>query len=166
MRGIFFPMVLFVAVLGALTTLMILQPDPWWSRVAATVSGIVGSSQQTSGWQPNPPVETARPENKHRTARRGLRAGGEGSVTVVAVPMPERTETPHAFPLAPEVMRDLKGSEKSDVLARFGVPDATVTGADLGQLRERLIYVDPTTRRKTMIVLVNGSVVGAETYTT
>jgi len=53
---------------------------------------------------------------------------------------------------------------RSAVLANFGPPDATVTGADVGQLRERLIYLDAPTRRKTSILLVDGKVIGAETY--
>lgn len=58
----------------------------------------------------------------------------------------------------------MTGVLKSEVVTTFGAPDATVVGADR-QLQERLVYVDATTGRKTMIFIVDGKVTGAETYT-
>jgi len=55
------------------------------------------------------------------------------------------------------------GTARSALVALFGPPQATVAGADLGQLQERLIYLDPPTKRRTLISLVNGSVTFAET---
>ena len=54
--------------------------------------------------------------------------------------------------------------KKSAVLASFGRPEATVAGADAGHLFERLLYLDASTRRTTLIFLVDGDAIRAETY--
>jgi len=54
------------------------------------------------------------------------------------------------------------GMAKSSIMATFGPPEATVSGAD-GQLRERLVYVDKKTGRKTFVFLANGNVSSVET---
>jgi hypothetical protein len=54
---------------------------------------------------------------------------------------------------------------KADVLASFAAPAATVTGADAGQLLERLLYLDASTRRTTLIYFMDGKVIRAETFT-
>ncbi len=87
------------------------------------------------------------------------RSGGLEESMAVTVTL---TDTPRHFPLAQEI---IKGMTKSAVLASFGPPEATVTGADLGQLRERLLYLDALTTRKTLIFFVDGDVIRAETYT-
>ena len=81
------------------------------------------------------------------------------AVTVTLLPP---TDTPRRFPLAQEV---IQGMKKSAVLASFGPPEATVTGADVGKLFERLLYRDASTRRTTLIFFVDGNVIRAETYT-
>ena len=54
--------------------------------------------------------------------------------------------------------------KKSAVLASFGRPEATVAGADAGHLFERFLYLDASTRRTTLIFLVDGDAIRAETY--
>ena len=80
------------------------------------------------------------------------------TVTVIALPV---TDAPR-FPLAQEI---IKGMTKSAVLASFAAPAATVTGADVGQLLERLIYLDASSKRTTSIYFVDGKVIRAETFT-
>ena len=72
------------------------------------------------------------------------------------------SDTPRRFPLAQEI---IKGTTKSAVLASFATPAATVSGADVGQLLERLIYLDASSKRTTSIYFVDGKVIRAETYT-
>ena len=54
---------------------------------------------------------------------------------------------------------------KSAVLASFAATAATVTGADVGQLLERLVYLDTSTRTTTTIYFMDGKVIRAETFT-
>ena len=53
---------------------------------------------------------------------------------------------------------------KSDILAAFGPAQATVTGADLGQLHERMVYVNRSTGEETVILFLNGKVRTIRTY--
>ena len=80
------------------------------------------------------------------------------TVTVIALP----PTVPARFPMAQEI---IKGMTKSSVLASFTTPAATVTGADVAQLLERLIYLDESSKRTTSIYFVDGKVIRAETYT-
>ena len=61
---------------------------------------------------------------------------------------------------------DIKiGAAKPDIIAIFGPPQVGVTGADRGQLQERLIYTDRSTGQRTTIAVVDGKVTSAETVT-
>jgi len=80
-----------------------------------------------------------------------------------SIPAPSvHTSSIYRFPLAPEIVA---GSTRADILNTFGPPAATITGADLGRLQERLVYIEKSTRRKTLISILNGRVVAAQTYT-
>jgi len=83
-------------------------------------------------------------------------------VVSVDPPTPRAPEVHYRFPLADEIQ---SGTARTTVMARFGPPLATVTGADRGQLLERLIYADKANNRRTQIWLVNGKVTAAETLT-
>ena len=53
---------------------------------------------------------------------------------------------------------------KAAVLANFAAPAATVTGADVGKLLERLLYLASTGTTTTMY-FIDGRVSRAETFT-
>jgi hypothetical protein len=80
------------------------------------------------------------------------------TVTVISLP----PTVPARFPVAQDIS---KGMTKSSVLASFATPAATVTGADVAQLLERLVYLDPSSKRTTAIYFVDGKVFRAETHT-
>ena len=56
------------------------------------------------------------------------------------------------------------GATKADTLAIFGPPQASVAGADRGQLQERMIYTEKSTGKNTIIAVINGKVTSADTF--
>ena len=158
MRGLVYSVVFLVAAIVIGVGFLILRPQSWWPQAAATFSAITGKvlgnvESRTSPFAKPKPVE------KSRTARPQPRSSALDESMAVTITL---TDTPRRFPLAQEI---IKGMIKSAVLASFGPPEATVTGADLGQLRERLLYLDALTGRATLIFFVDGNVIRAETYT-
>jgi hypothetical protein len=158
MRGIFYSVLFLVAAIVIGVGFVILRPQSWWPQAAATFSAINGRSlgkveSRTSPFAKPKPVE------KSRTARPQPRSSALEESMAVTVTL---TDTPRHFPLAQEI---IKGMTKSVVLASFGPPEAMITGADLGQLRERLLYLDALTSRTTLIFFVDGNVIRAATYT-
>lgn len=160
MRGLFNYVVVLIAAIVIGVGFLILRPQSWWPR-APTFSAIIGKERGNVESRTSP-FAKPKPVEKSQTARPQPRSSAsEGSVTVTVIPLPP-TDTPRRFPLAQEI---IKGMKKSAVLASFGPPEATVTGADVGQLLERLLYLDASTRRATLILFVDGNVIRAETYT-
>jgi len=165
MRQLFFPVLILIAMLVIGTVLMIMRPNSWWPQVAGTISAVIGRSAVGSSGPLPSPFSDGKAEKKNKGV---ALSGGNGSVTVEVVNVPPNGSTgaaqsagaSHPFPLASEIAN---GTAKSAILERFGPPQATVTGADRGQLRERLLYVEPATQKKTVIFLVNSNSVGAET---
>ena len=160
MRGLFGPVVFLCAVLLIAIGYLLLHPESGWRQATAAFTAITEGSfakpPQTSSAKPTPmPMEKSRTARPERSA-----TAPEESVTVTIEPLPPK-QTLRRFPLIPEIT---KGTAKSAVLATFGTPDATVTAADRGQLLERLLYRDTSTRRATLIFFVDGNVIRAETY--
>ena len=161
MRNLFYPVVFLIAAIVIGVGAVILRPQSWWPSAAATLSAITGKALGKTESRPSP-FAKPNPVEKSRTALPPSHSiAQEGSVTVTAIVLPS-TYTPPRFPLAREIS---KGMTKSAVLASFGPPEATVTGADVGQLLERLLYLEASTRRTTLIFFADGSVTRAETYT-
>jgi len=159
-RGLFYPVVLLIAAIVIAVGFLILRPPYWWPR-AATFSAITGKAPGNAESRTSP-LAKPKPVEKSQTARPQPRSSAsEGSVAVTVTLLPP-TDTPRRFPLAQEV---IQGMKKSAVLASFGRPEATVTGADVGKLFERLLYLDASTRRTTLIFFVDGNAIRAETYT-
>jgi hypothetical protein len=166
MRGLFGPVVFLCAVLLSAIGYLLLHPENGWRQATAAFTAIAARNsapkpQQSSSAKPTPmPMETPMPMASRTARPERLSAVPEesGSVTIMRLPP---TETLRRFPLIPEIR---KGTAKSEVLATFGTPDATVTSADRGQLLERLLYRDKSTRKATLIFLVDGNVIGAEAY--
>jgi hypothetical protein len=159
-RGIFNYVIVLIAAIVIGVGLLVLRPQSWLPR-AAIFSAITGKAPEKVESRTSP-LAKPKPVGKSHTAASPPRSSAsEGSATVTVTLLPP-TEAPRRFPLAQEIVRGMK---KSAVLARFGRPEATVAGADAGQLFERLLYLDASTRRTTLIFLVNGDAIRAETYT-
>ena len=160
MRGLVYPVVFLIAAILIGVGFLILRPQSLWAPAVASLSAIAGKVHGQSGSHPSP---FSRPKavEKSRAARPLPRSSAsEGSVTVTVIAFPPIA--PPRFPLAQEI---IKGMTKSSVLASFATPAATVTGADIGHLRERLIYFDASSKRTTLIYFVDGKVIQSETYT-
>jgi len=158
MRRIIFPVVLLIASIMIGVTLLVIRPQSMWAPV---VAALTGKSNEKTGSPPSPFAKTKTVE-KSRPARPGPRPDESSeAVTVNVLPSPA-ANTPRRFPLAQDVV---KGMTKAAVLSNFSTPTATVAGTDVGQLLERLVYVEPSTRKTTFIYLADGRVIRAETYT-
>jgi hypothetical protein len=156
MRGIFVPLMVLAAALIAALGLLIFKPQSW-SQVTAAVAGVIAPAKPAAtaaARTDSTPLEARRKPHARESA-----AGREGS-EAAAAPLLAVPATPRPFPLPGDI---LPGTARSAVFARFGPPEAAVTGADLGKLRERLIYIDKANGRRTHIFLLNGNVTGTET---
>jgi len=158
MRRIFLLIFALIVVLVACTGLLLYRPSVWPAAAARIGASPFGS----------PPADRespfAMPEPKP-------------TVTIVPTPVPPSDAAQWAKPVSPEnavsasveyrfpTRTDIRvGTSKPEILASFGPPQATVTGADRGQLQERMIYTERSTGKKTLIAVVNGKVTSAETY--
>jgi hypothetical protein len=161
MRRLVYPVVFLIAAILIGVGFLILRPQSLWEPAVASLSAIAGKLHGQSGSHPHPsPFSSPKAIEKSRTARplpRSSASDGSVTVTVIALPI-----APPRFPLAQEI---LKGMTKSSVLSSFATPAATVTGADVAQLLERLIYLDESSKRTTSIHFADGKVIRAETYT-
>jgi hypothetical protein len=160
MRGLIYPVVFLIAAIMIAVSFLILRPQSLWAPAVATFSAIAGKVHGRAESHPSP-FSKPKAVEKSRAARQlPPSIASEGSVTVTVIPLPPIA--PRRFPLAQEIS---KGMAKSAVLASFGAPTATVTGADVGELLERLLYLDESTMRTTLIYFVDGRVIRSETYT-
>jgi hypothetical protein len=162
MRGLVYPVVFLIAAILIGVGFLILRPQSLWAPAVASLSAIAEKLHGQSGSHPRPsPFSTPKAVEKSQAARALPRSSAsEGSVTVTVIALPPIA--PPRFPLAQEI---IKGMTKSSVLASFTTPAATVTGADVAHLLERLIYLDESSKRTTSIYFVDGKVIRAETYT-
>jgi hypothetical protein len=152
MQRMFFVVLLFIAVLGTCTVVLLFQPSLWpevATRIGAATSEAPRSADRASPF--------SKPEPKHRAAKQRAILKPPDSDEEPAPPEPVR----YPFPTGTDIT---VGASKQDVLAAFGSPEIAVTGADFGRLQERLIYIERLTGKKTFISVVNGTVAGAETY--
>ena len=160
MRGLIYSVVFLMAAIVIGVGFLILRPQSLWAPATAALSAITGKAHGKAESLPSP-FAKSKPVEKSRAPRPlALSTESEGAVTVTVIALPV-TDTPR-FPLAQEI---IKGMTKSAVLANFAAPAATVTGADVGQLLERLVYLDTSARTTTTIYFIDGKVVRAETLT-
>jgi len=158
MRRIFPLVFALIVVLLACIGLLLYRPS-LWPEVAAQIGAY--------------PVEApARGERESPFAK----VEPQIKVQLPTLPPPDTTQQQKPTPVenatsTPAVYRfptgaDIKiGATKPDIIAIFGPPQVGVTGADRGQLQERLIYTDRSTGQRTTIAVVNGKVTSAETVT-
>ena len=158
MRRIFLFSLALIVVLVACIGLLLYRPSLWpkaAARLGVTVPEFVPAERA------NP---FATPEAKEASNKLPTPVAPSAATLASEVRSPEPPGTASAnyrFPTRADIR---VGTSKPDILANFGPPQATVTGADRGQLQERLIYTEPSTGRKTAIAVVNGKVASAETF--
>jgi hypothetical protein len=158
MRSLFYPvLLLIVAMLGGLIWL-VFRP-PWMSQVPQTLAAVFAKKEDPKADKPSPMEE-----QKKQPAKKSANVREPVQMTYRVEMQPMQPNVPPAiaprFPLASSVSA---GTARAALLASFGQPDATAVGSDTGQLRERYVYVDKATGRKTFISLLNGNVISAET---
>jgi hypothetical protein len=169
MRGLFYPLVMLIVSLIVLVGLVFVRPQAWWPEGPRNVSQLL---QLAAPAKPipaaNPAATTAEPPaTKGGIGAKGLAKanqpqliGAKDSGTEVA----DRTPPPNKKYPFPTAERVIAGTPQTTILAAFGRPEVKVTGADAGEIRERYVYVDRQTGRKTYIALVNAVVTGVQTF--
>jgi hypothetical protein len=158
MRRIFLFTLALIAVLVACTGLLLLRPSLW--REAAARIGVAPVATPSPGERDSPfatPPPTAPSKVPTKLAASPSSDEREPATPQSAPPAPVK----YLFPIATAIN---VGTSKSDVIAAFGLPAATVTGADVGRLNERIIYLDRAAQKKTVITIVNGKVASSATY--
>jgi hypothetical protein len=161
MRSLSYFVLTLVGVLLVGVTLVLVRPQSWLPQASASIYNLFGRPA-TPADKPSPLAEKSKPESAHKAspqAHRALEAAASPETPAPGAP-PAVIEQHYPFPLAGQIA---SGSSKNSIIASFGRPEATVTGADTGQLRERYIYWDRATGRKTYIFLINAVVTHAET---
>jgi hypothetical protein len=159
MYRMFYPIVALTVVLVGGIIWLISTPPAWWSQVSATLASVTGRSPTAKSAPPSTSPEKPNPLGRKKASHPGQ---SDWRVEILesnpSASAPAATERP-PFPAAQDVQ---PGTARSVILKTFVPPGATVTGADVGQLRERFIYIDKTTGRKTVIFLTNGFVSSIE----
>lgn len=160
MRRLFFSVLALIAVLLTALGLMVFKPS-WWNQATVGLSLLrVNSASAVSSDRASPfAKDEPREDTKRHFTSRILGPADVPGAPAPGQPIPIKPA--YSFPREPEVA---VGTSKSDVLAAFGQAQATVTGADLGQLYERLLYVDQSSGEETLIVFLNGKVRAVRTY--
>jgi hypothetical protein len=147
-----------IAALVACIGLLLYRPS-LWPEVAARLGASAPEFVPAERADP-----FATPEIKETTAKLPTPVAPSDTLEQSQVPSPEPSggaSLIYRFPTRADIP---VGTTKPDILATFGPPQATVTGADRGQLQERLIYTEPKTGRKTAIAVTDGKVTRAETF--
>ena len=160
MRRITYSVLTLVIVLSACTGLLIFRQS-WWPEVSARVSDVVARSGSKDSANRISPFA----EPKKDVASKPVAVAVRPSPPQESAITPPTSQTPaevtYPFPDASEIS---SGTSKASILAVFGPAEVVVTGADFGQLNERLVYRDKLTGKRTVISTVNGRVSGAQTY--
>jgi hypothetical protein len=158
MRRIFFFTLSLIAILVACTGILLFRPSLWpqaAARIGATVAEAPRAADRDS---PFAKAESQAALNRKPVVLAVATAQPEAAPPQTVIPL--RAEYP--FPTRADISLD---TSKPDIVANFGPPQVSVTGADRGQLQERMIYTERTTGKKTVIAVVNGKVTSVETLT-
>ena len=169
MRSLFYPIVMLIVSLVVLVGLVLVRPQAWWPEGPRNVSQLL---QLAATAKPIP--RATPPETK---AEPPATKGSIGAKVLAKAKQPEliaandwgaeiaaRTPPPdkkYPFPIAEHIVA---GTTQTMILSAFGRPDVKVTGADTGEIRERYVYVDRETGRKTYIAMVNAKVISVQTF--
>ena len=169
MRGLFYPILMLIVSLVVLVGLVLVRPQAWWPEGPRNVSQLF---QLAATATPIPAAKQAATTAEPSAARHGIAAkglakarppesiGAKDSGAEVADRTPP-SDKKYPFPMAEHIVA---GTPETTILAAFGRPEVKVTGADTGEFRERYVYVDRETGRKTYIAMVNAKVISVQTF--
>jgi len=159
MHRLFAIILAFILLLVACIGLLLYRPSLW--PAAAARIGVVPSEAPPATDRESPfsmplhkETTNARPRSLPTpdTAQATASIQNQGATLV---------SLPYRFPTRAEITI---GAAKADIVAAFGPAAVSVTGADRGQLQERMIYTERSTAKKTIIAIVNGRVTNVETF--
>ena len=163
MRGLFYPIVMLIVSLVVLVGLVLVRPQAWWPEGPRNVSQLL---QLAATAKPipraTPPATKAEPPATKGSIGAKVLAKAQqpdwGAEIAARTPPPDKK---YPFPIAEHIVA---GTPETIILAAFGRPEVKVTGADAGEIRERYVYVDRETGRKTYIAMVNALVTSVQTF--
>jgi len=164
MRSLFYPVLTLIVILLVGINVLLFRPKGWWPEVPRSLSVLL----RQSGTEKPSPMPAQPLQAKGEFGKKGpakpsqpepIQMGASGTSPV---PAPRPPEKRYPFPVAEQIV---PGTPQTTILATFGPPEAKVTGADTGELRERYVYVDRATGRRTFIAMVNAVVTNAQTLT-
>lgn len=167
MRGLFYPLVMLIVSLVVLVGLVFVRPQAWWPEGPRNLSQLLQPSAPAQMPAAKPAATISEPATKGGLGAKRLPkaiepeptiAAGSGSEIAARSTPPERK---YPFPTAEQISA---GSSQKMILAAFGRPEVKATGAETGEIRERYVYVDRTTGRKTYIAMVNAVVTAVQTF--
>lgn len=164
MRGLFYPVILLIVSLVILIGIVFVRPQAWWPQGPRNVAQLLEMAHPTTPMPAaKPAAATAEPTGTKSGGKRKTTQSQEtvaqssGAGIVIPTPSPEKR-----YPF-PTIERVAAGTPETTILTAFGRPAVKVTGAETGELRERYVYVDRGTGRKTYIALVNAVVTSVQT---
>ena len=168
MRGLFYPILMLIVSLVVLVGLVLVRPQAWWPEGPRNVSQLL---QLAATVKPMPRAEPRATKADPPATKGGIGAKGLATARPPSIgakdsgaEVADRTPLPHKkypFPTAEHIVA---GTSQTTILAAFGRPEVKVTGADTGEIRERYVYVDRETGRKTYIAMVNAKVISVQTF--
>lgn len=168
MRNLFYPAVVLICILLVLVAALALWPNSFLPELHHSVTAFLRPSSENKP-SPAPPPPPA--EKKNTAAKKpsvsphsATPAEIQSAAEPVFVPLPAPTGPAQHFPF-PLAEQIPPGTPLATVIGRFGRPEMKATGADKGELRERYVYVDRASGRRTFIAVVNSIVTGAQTLT-
>ena len=155
MRGLFFSVLALIAVLLIALGMMVFRPS-WWNQATASLSRFGAAPTSTVSTDRAARLRNRSPDQIPSTIRTS-----ESSHQTVGrkACRPRFPCPPSGRPMSFRETRRLPLRLLSRTFsAAFGPAQATVTGADLGQLHERMVYVNRSTGEETVILFLNGKV--------
>ena len=167
MRNLFYPAVALVCILLIAVSALVLWPDSFLPQWHHSLAAFLRPSSSENKPSPSP-APTA---EKKTAVKKPAGSSHPSTVPVMEaavepVPVPAGALSSPArqypFPVAEQIPA---GTPLATVIGQFGRPEMKATGADKGELRERYVYVDRLTGRRTFIAVVNSIVTSAQTLT-
>lgn len=159
-----FKMIVTLALFGlsGLVWILLKQPN-WVAGISPAIATLIHARQLTSS-QSAPKgtgVVPSKPPHR-RVVASEVQDGSASSSVASELLKPAPVSIKNRFPVDLQVP---KGTPQSMVLAMYGRPAFWVTNPDRGQLVERYIYVDRSTRRRTFVLFTDSIVTSALTRT-
>ncbi len=167
MRNLFFPALVLIAVLLVAVGALVFWPDSLWPGWHQSLrSFLLPAAAPKVADVPAKTPEKGPVAKKPPALGRTVVSGETASPVAALSPTPgvaaAVAQRQYPFPVAEQIT---PGMPIATLVDRFGRPEMKVTGAEKTELRERYVYVDHATGRRTFVSLVNSVVTSAQTLT-